>query len=101
MEPNLIEWLKPYRPENGRGKICINFRWKFRAFQKAGGEKWNPWLKIACGNSYGSYHLAKSQHAGLTSESMGHRDTNMLYRHYRDVIKEQSDIDAFWKLHPY
>jgi hypothetical protein len=31
---------------------------------------------------------------------MGHRDTNMLYRHYRDVIKEQGDIDAFWKLNP-
>jgi integrase len=51
-------------------------------------------------HSYASYHLAKTQHAGLTSESMGHRDTNMLYRHYRDVIKEQGDIDAFWKLNP-
>jgi hypothetical protein len=44
--------------------------------------------------------LAKTQHAGLTSESMGHRDTNMLYRHYRDVIKEQGDIKVFWDIVP-
>ena len=100
MEPNLIAWLKPYRPENGKGRICKNLRWKFRAFQKAAGEKWNPWPKDGLRHSYASYHLAKTQHAGLTSESMGHRDTNMLYRHYRDVIKEQGDIDAFWKLNP-
>jgi hypothetical protein len=43
MEDNLIAWLKPCRPESGKGKICKNFRWKFRAFQKAAGEKWNPW----------------------------------------------------------
>ena len=24
MEPNLIAWLKPYRPESGKGKICVN-----------------------------------------------------------------------------
>jgi hypothetical protein len=59
MEPNLIEWLKPYRPENGRGKICINFGCKFRAFQKAAGEKWNPWPKDCLRHSCGSYHLAK------------------------------------------
>jgi hypothetical protein len=23
-----VAWLKPYRPENGKGKICKNFRWK-------------------------------------------------------------------------
>jgi len=100
MEPNLIAWLKPYRPENGKGKICKNFRWKFRAFQKAAGEKWNPWPKDGLRHSYASYHLAKTQHAGLTSESMGHRDTNMLYRHYRDVIKEQGDIKMFWDIVP-
>ena len=32
--------------------------------------------------------------------SMGHRDTNMLYRHYRDVIKEQGDIKVFWDIVP-
>jgi integrase len=51
-------------------------------------------------HSYASYLLAKTQHAGLTSESMGHRDTNMLYRHYRDVIKEQGDIKVFWDIVP-
>src|SRR5208282_423722 len=63
-------FLSGYRPENGKGKIFKNFRWKFRAFQKAAGEKWNPWPKDGLRHSYASYHLAKTQHAGLTSESM-------------------------------
>jgi hypothetical protein len=31
---------------------------------------------------------------------MGHANPDMLYKHYRDVIKEQADIDAFWELVP-
>ncbi len=56
-------WLKPYRPEYGKGRICKNFRWKFRAFQKAAGEKWNPWPKDGLRHSYASYHLAKTQYS--------------------------------------
>jgi integrase len=51
-------------------------------------------------HSYGSYHLAKFQHSGQTAEFMGHANPDMLYKHYRDVIKEQGDIDGFWKLVP-
>ena len=47
-----------------------------------------------------SFHLAKFRHAEDTAENMGHRNTNMLYKHYRDVIKDQEDVDAFWKLGP-
>jgi hypothetical protein len=54
-----------------------------------------PWPKDGLRHSYASYHLAKNQHAGLTSESIGHRDTNMLYRHYRDLIKEQGILTHF------
>jgi hypothetical protein len=50
--------------------------------------------------SYGSFHLAKFRHAGNTAENMGHRNTNMLDKHYRDLIKDQEDVDAFWKLGP-
>lgn len=42
MAPNLIAWLEPCRPENGKGRIILNWRWKFRAFTKALGEGWHP-----------------------------------------------------------
>ena len=100
MEPNLIEWLKPYRSADGRRKVVSNFRWHFQVFQKSAGPEWNPWPKDCLRHSYGSYHLARFRHAGDTAENMGHRSTDMLYKHYRDVIKEQGDIDAFWKLIP-
>ena len=77
-----------------------NFRWHFQVFQKSAGPEWNPWPKDCLRHSYGSYHLAKFRHAGDTAENMGHRSTDMLYKHYRDVIKDQGDIDAFWKLIP-
>ena len=100
MEPNLIEWLKPYRPVDGKGKVVSNFRWHFQVLQRSAGPEWNPWPKDCLRHSYGSYHLAKFRHAGNTAENMGHRNTDMLYKHYRDVIKDQGDVDAFWKLGP-
>jgi hypothetical protein len=56
--------------------------------RKAAAEKWDPWPKDGLRHSYASSQ-AKTHHAGLTSKSMGHPDTNLLYRDYRDVIKEQ------------
>jgi len=50
--------------------------------------------------AFSGLSLAKFRHAGDIAENVGHRSTDMLYKHYRDVIKEQSDIDAFWKLAP-
>lgn len=98
MEPNLIEWLKPYRPANGEGKIVRNYRWKFQAFVKS--INFSPWPKDCLRHSYGSYHLAKYENSGRTAAHMGHRSSQMLYERYREVIKEQADIEAFWKLVP-
>ena len=56
--------------------------------------------RLPCATATGSFHLAKFRHAGNTAENMGHRNTDMLYKHYRDVIKDQRDVEAFWKLCP-
>ena len=31
---------------------------------------------------------------------MGHKDARMLYAHYREVVKEASAIEEYWKLTP-
>jgi integrase len=100
MRPNLIAWLKPCRPENGKGKIILNWRWKFRAFQKALGEGWNPWPHDSLRASYASYDLERGKHAGETAKSMGHRNVDTLYRHYIDEIEEVSDAEVYWTLDP-
>ncbi|HEY5705404.1 MAG TPA: hypothetical protein VIS96_07505 [Terrimicrobiaceae bacterium] len=51
-------------------------------------------------HSYGSYHLAKHRNAALTAEQMGHKNARMLYAHYREVVKETSAIEEYWKLTP-
>lgn len=36
----------------------------------------------------------------LTAEIMGHKSARMLYKHYRDVIKNDEDVDAYWSVAP-
>ena len=31
---------------------------------------------------------------------MGHKNARMLYAHYREVVKETSAIEEYWKLTP-
>jgi hypothetical protein len=31
---------------------------------------------------------------------MGHKNAQILYTHYREVVKEASDIEEYWKLTP-
>jgi len=58
------------------------------------------WPKDVLRHCFGSYHLAKWNSAGTTAEYMGHRDSKMLYKHYREVIKNAGDIELFWALNP-
>ncbi len=112
---HLEEWLLPYRQPSG-SIAPLNFRKRFWAMAERAGyrdpkpEKGEPnkkakttapgWPKDVLRHCFGSYHLAKWQSAGQTAELMGHRDAKMLYKHYRDVIKEVADIEGFWELHP-
>ena len=82
------------------GQSRVQLSLAFSSSSEIGGPGMNPWPKDCLRHSYGSYHLAKFRHAGNTAENMGHRNTDMLYKHYRDVIKDQGDVDAFWKLGP-
>ena len=100
MAPNLIAWLERCRPENGKGRIILNWRWKFRAFTKALGKGWNPWPKDSLRASYASYDLERGKHAGETAKRMGHRNVDTLYRHYIDEIEEVSDAEVYWTLDP-
>jgi integrase len=94
---NLLEWLLPCRKESGP-LLPVNFRRKRWALCRA--MRWKGWPDDILRHSYGSYHLAKHRNAALTAEQMGHKNARMLYAHYREVVKEASDIEEFWKLAP-
>jgi integrase len=97
MPDNLIEWLLPCRKECGL-LYPVNFRRKRWALCRA--MAWKEWPDDILRHSYGSYHLAKHRNAALTAEQMGHKNARMLYAHYREVVKEVSAIDEYWKLTP-
>ena len=50
-------------------------------------------------HSYASYHLALHQSADKTALEMGHRDTNMLFRHYRELVTKEAAI-GYWNIGP-
>lgn len=108
---HLEEWLLPYRQPSG-SIAPLNFRKRFWAMceragyrvpkgkSEAGSKPATGWPKDVLRHCFGSYHLAKWKSSGATAELMGHRDAKMLYKHYRDVIKEEADVEAFWEISP-
>lgn len=44
------------------------------------------WPHDAMRHSYASYHLAMHGSADKTSTELGHRSTEMLFRHYREPV---------------
>ncbi|MDD5198993.1 MAG: hypothetical protein PHC88_04260 [Terrimicrobiaceae bacterium] len=95
---NLGEWLLACRKESAR-LLPVNFRRKRWALCRAMGWQ-DGWPEDVLRHSFGSYHLAKHQNAALTAEQMGHQNARMLYRHYREVVKDEADIEEYWALTP-
>lgn len=58
-----------------------------------------PWPKNCLRHSFGSYHLAMHRSADQTAHEMGHRSTDMLFRHYRELVSPE-DARAFWSIAP-
>ena len=89
--PNLKEWLKvsPNTP-------LKNKRRRKLALIKAADIRWSHDIMR---HSYASYHLAHFCSADKTALEMGHRDTNMLFRHYRQLVTRE-DAENFWAIMP-
>jgi integrase len=88
---NLKEWLAlggDLPPANKPKRLC-------RILQKAD-LKWKPDIMR---HSFASYHLAYLQSADKTALEMGHRDTQMLFRHYRELVKYE-DSKQYWDIRP-
>jgi hypothetical protein len=49
--------------------------------------------------TFGSYHLARYGDQVKTAMIMGHRDTEVLHRHYK-ALCGAGDAKHFWKLRP-
>ena len=93
MSDNLIAWLLPY----GRQTGPIGFSRK--QFERARRESGVEWAPDILRHSYGSYHIAIHENAAKTSLQMGHREVDVLFNHYRDLVT-RDDAARFWNLTP-
>lgn len=58
-----------------------------------------PWPKNCLRHSFASYHLAMHGSADKTALQMGHRSTDMLFRHYRELVTKE-EAEKFWVIVP-
>ena len=60
------------------------------------GLKWKPDIMR---HSFASYHLAMYRSADKTAFELGHRDSQMLFAHYRELVTQEA-AQAYWAIRP-
>jgi integrase len=96
IQPNLREWLAPYRTQVGR--VCP------LALQRKINENRDhaklraDWPQNALRHSFGSYHLARFNDAAKLALEMGNSPAT-IFRHYRQLVKPEQ-AEAYWNIAP-
>ncbi|HEU5247016.1 MAG TPA: tyrosine-type recombinase/integrase [Candidatus Udaeobacter sp.] len=97
IQPNLREWLLPFRKPKGNVTPRENFRQLFYQAREAAGI--DEWPDNALRHSFASYHVAHFKDAKALALEMGHTDSGVLYNHYRALVKPKQ-AERYWKIAP-
>jgi integrase len=96
IQPNLREWLAPYRTRVGR--VCpVNSQRKINDDRDRAGLR-AEWPQNALRHSFGSYHLAQFNDAAKLALEMGNSPAT-IFRHYRQLVKPKH-AEGYWKITP-
>jgi integrase len=96
IQPNLRQWLAPYRTCVGR--VCpVNLQRKINDDRERAGLR-AEWPQNALRHSFGSYHLARFNDAAKLALEMGNSPAT-IFRHYRQLVKPK-DAERYWKIAP-
>ena len=93
IQPVLSAWLEIADQSDIRP---TNFDRQWKALKRKAGVKW---AHDILRHTFASYHLAYFKNPALTAHEMGHRDQEMLYRHYRELVTP-TEAQEFWNLSP-
>ncbi len=111
LSPNCQAWLRigaEFPPQNTRGLLNkLRIAAGFEGFKKKLTASREQWIKVAgekwphdcLRHSFASYHLALHGSAEKTALQMGHHSTDMLFRHYRELVTPQ-EAKRFWAIKP-
>lgn len=91
IEGNLEKWL-----DRGGNLPPTRPLLKRRLIIKQCGVQWHH---DGMRHTYASNHLAHYENPNKTAHELGHRDTNMLYRHYRELVSNAVASD-YWSISP-
>jgi integrase len=96
IRPNLAAWLKPYR---GRvGPVCPpDLYGRTVKDRKRGGIL--KWPSNCLRHSFASYHLAAFGDLNQLTLEMGHVNSTMLFKHYRELVTPAAAAE-FWRIAP-
>ena len=97
MQPNLREWLMPFRKHKGNVTPGENFRQSFDQARVAAGI--DEWPDNALRHSFASYHLAHFRDAKALALEMGHTNEDMIFTNYRQLVKPK-EAERYWSIRP-
>src|SRR5262249_28590767 len=84
IQPNLMQWLTPYKGQKGRIFAGLHVPDRIIAFAK----KHVQWSSNCLRHSYASFRLAITQDAAKVALEMGN-SPNMLFTNYRELADER------------
>ena len=100
MEDALANWLDYYVSKNKDPQGAIvprkNVITLMRMLRSLAGIKWKQDIAR---HSFASYHLSHFENLARCVESMGHRDSAMLWKHYKASIPKDTAAE-YWKITP-
>jgi integrase len=97
LQPNLCEWLQPYRKFKGNVTPSEKFRELFTQTRAAAGIV--EWPDNALRHSFASYHLAHFKNAASTALELGHHNASVTFAHYRELVRPREAF-RYWNLKP-
>lgn len=93
MSDNLIQWLRPYAATSGKIGLSKSALKLVRDTAEV------AWAKDVMRHSFGSYLLAQNDDASKTALQMGHTRVDVLFNHYRNLVKKSAATD-YWNIVP-
>lgn len=98
IQANLFAWLVACKKES-KFVALQGTAWRYGFDKVRSLAKIDPWPHNAMRHSFATYHLAMFEDQNKTALELGHRDTTMLFRHYRALATKQ-DAEDFWSIKP-
>jgi len=95
LSDNAKAWLKFGR---NMPVVPVGWRKRFDAVRKEA-KVLEGWPHDALRHSFASYHLAMHGSQDKTATQLGHRSSQMLFQHYRELVTKE-DAQKFWAILP-